>query len=474
MSDIWLNAELIGPRHDPGHLPAVRGRSKALQRIFGESILHDAVAIVLYETLTQFRGSEIYAGSIFHGVDIFFLSFSSSMAPGIAFGLLASLTLFPKSSRASSPLSRTHPTSTPTAFTCPASSPSCFAASLSSTTPRTTSRRTQRATKYLFGTLAQLSDHFIFIYLGMNLFTQGVQVFKPIFIVVSVLAVLATRYAAVFPSRRRSTLSTVHRWHEQRHDEPAHSYQMMLFWAWCSLRCARCWVYRPKQRHSADHRACCGHAHGDHARRDDVAHARSDRHPRGIDDGGGDSGTDEEEPAWLRSGQLGRAGARWDERANARFNDESLGGSFDRLSELRNSGHARRISGISGTAALNTLSSPTQVWSADEYDSDGGDVQAATARPSLAACGTRPKRRSTRSTSATSCRCSPMRSRAGRSMRGARTGARGSQGIETVLVPVLATGRISWMRMEEEGVMPARARAGMYPLSRDRARAEGC
>ena len=31
---------------------------------------------------------------------------------------------------------------------------------------------------------------------------------------------------------------------------------------------------------------------------------------RGIDDGGGDSGTDEEEPAWLRSGKLGRAGAR--------------------------------------------------------------------------------------------------------------------------------------------------------------------
>ena len=94
----------------------------------------------------------------------------------------------------------------------------------------------------------------------------------------------------------------------------------------------------------------------------------------GIDDAGGDSSTDEEERAWVRSGRLGRAGARWDERANARFNGESLEGSFDRLSELRNSGHARRISGISGTSALNTLSSPTRVWSADEYDSDGGDV----------------------------------------------------------------------------------------------------
>ena len=64
----------------------------------------------------------------------------------------------------------------------------------------------------------------------------------------------------------------------------------------------------------------------------------------------------------------------WAERANARFNGEGLGGSFDRLSELRNSGHARRISGISGTSAPNNLNSPTRVWSADEYDSDGGDV----------------------------------------------------------------------------------------------------
>ena len=40
--------------------------------------------------------------------------------------------------------------------------------------PTTMSRRTQRTTKYLFGILAQWSKIFIFIYLGMNLFTQGV------------------------------------------------------------------------------------------------------------------------------------------------------------------------------------------------------------------------------------------------------------------------------------------------------------
>lgn len=49
----------------------------------------------------------------------------------------------------------------------------------------TMSRRTQRTTKYMFSVLAQLSENFIFIYLGLNLFTQDVQVFKPILIIVA-------------------------------------------------------------------------------------------------------------------------------------------------------------------------------------------------------------------------------------------------------------------------------------------------
>ena len=93
----------------------------------------------------------------------------------------------------------------------------------------TMSRRTQRTTKYLFGILAQLSDIFIFICLGVHLFTLGVQAFKPIFIVVSALAVLATRYATVFPLSQM--INAVYRLHGQRHDELPHSYQMTLFWA---------------------------------------------------------------------------------------------------------------------------------------------------------------------------------------------------------------------------------------------------
>ena len=60
-----------------------------------------------------------------------------------------------------------------------------------------------------------------------------------------------------------------------------------------------------------------------------------------------------------------------------------------------------------------------------------------------------------------------MLSQAGGSMFDARTGARRSQGSETVLVSVLATGRISWVWTGEGGVTPVRGRAGMYPLLRE-------
>lgn len=47
------------------------------------------------------------------------------------------------------------------------------------------SLRTKRATKYVFQVLSQLSENFIFIYLGVNLFTQTGLDYKPIFILVT-------------------------------------------------------------------------------------------------------------------------------------------------------------------------------------------------------------------------------------------------------------------------------------------------
>jgi len=71
--------------------------------------------------------------------------------------------------------------------------------------------------------------NFIFIYLGLNLFTQDVQVFRPLLILVTTIAVIATRYLAVFPLS--SIINLIQRARGQRHEELPHSYQMMLFWA---------------------------------------------------------------------------------------------------------------------------------------------------------------------------------------------------------------------------------------------------
>lgn len=100
----------------------------------------------------------------------------------------------------------------------------------------TMSRRTQRATKYIFQTLAQLSENFIFIYLGMSLFTSAptservLSYVKPLFITITTVAVVFTRYASVFPLSEAINFFHKHA-RGQRSEELPHSYQMMLFWA---------------------------------------------------------------------------------------------------------------------------------------------------------------------------------------------------------------------------------------------------
>ncbi|TCD62326.1 monovalent cation:H+ antiporter, CPA1 (nhx1) [Steccherinum ochraceum] len=212
--------------------------------IFGESLLNDAVSIVMYDTLTRFHGSEIFVSSILHGVGIFLLNFSVSMALGVAFGLAmslllkhSSLTLYPGIESCLVALS---------AYTCYFFSNGIGMSGIVSLlfcgitlkhyAYHTMSRRTQRTTKYIFATLAQLSENFIFIYLGLSLFTSAptstkvTNYVKPLFITITTVAVVFTRYAAVFPLSE--AINFFHRHvRGQRSEELPHSYQMMLFWA---------------------------------------------------------------------------------------------------------------------------------------------------------------------------------------------------------------------------------------------------
>ncbi|KAF9221745.1 sodium/hydrogen exchanger [Gyrodon lividus] len=212
--------------------------------IFGESLLNDAVSIVMYETLTQFHGTEIYLSSIFHGIGIFLLSFSVSMALGVSFGLAmslvlkhSSLCLYPSIESCLVALC---------AYTCYFFSNGLSMSGIVSLlfcgitlkhyAYHTMSHKTQRTTKYIFSTLAQLSENFIFIYLGLSLFTSPpsservTNYVKPLFIAVTTTAVVFTRYAAVFPLSEAINFFTKHA-RGQRTEELPHSYQMMLFWA---------------------------------------------------------------------------------------------------------------------------------------------------------------------------------------------------------------------------------------------------
>ncbi|KIM23903.1 hypothetical protein M408DRAFT_76779, partial [Serendipita vermifera MAFF 305830] len=209
--------------------------------IFGESLLNDAVSIVMYETFSQFKGKEKSTLTLLNGVGIFVLSFSSSMAMGVVFGLATSLLLkhshlhlYPALESCLVGLlaytsyffsNGLHMSGIVSLLFC--------GITLKHYAYHTMSRRTQRTTKYLFSVLAQLSENFIFIYLGLNLFTQEFAVFKPLFILISTIAVIATRYLAVFPLSE--LINFFHRWRAtgpaRGKPELPHSYQMMLFWA---------------------------------------------------------------------------------------------------------------------------------------------------------------------------------------------------------------------------------------------------
>ncbi|UZJ57426.1 hypothetical protein CBS101457_006746 [Exobasidium rhododendri] len=221
--------------------------------IFGESILNDAVSIVMFDVLTTFRGKAISIASLFHGLGLFLFVFTFSMALGVAFGLVCSLML--KHSRLSSYPPLESCLVTLVAYTSYFFSNGVTMSGIVSLlfcgitlkhyAYHNMSRRTQRATRYIFQTLANLSENFIFIYLGLSLFTQETLVYKPLFILVTVAAVVLSRYSAVFPiaafvnavkrtkMRRRSKRAGPGNLRDiQKSDEELpREYQVMLFWA---------------------------------------------------------------------------------------------------------------------------------------------------------------------------------------------------------------------------------------------------
>lgn len=97
------------------------------------------------------------------------------------------------------------------------------------------SRRTQLTTKFVFSLMAQLTENFIFIYLGLSLFTERELEYKPLFILITLIGICVARWCAVFP------LSALINWvirtrarrrgQESLAEEIPQNWRIMLFWA---------------------------------------------------------------------------------------------------------------------------------------------------------------------------------------------------------------------------------------------------
>lgn len=215
--------------------------------IFGESILNDAIAIVIFETAQQYRpgsskGGSLSIVSLFEAIGLFFLVFFGSLLIGVAVGIATALML-------KYTLVRKFPKIESCLIILIAYASYYFAngvfmsgivsllfcgITLKHYAYYNMSRRTQLTTKYIFSALAQLSENFIFIYLGLTLFTKTTLVFKPLFILITVIGICAARWAAVFPLSRAINWFIRYRAKRRGKDvaeELPQSHQVMLFWA---------------------------------------------------------------------------------------------------------------------------------------------------------------------------------------------------------------------------------------------------
>ncbi|KAK4157092.1 Endosomal/prevacuolar sodium/hydrogen exchanger [Chaetomidium leptoderma] len=247
----WIDAISVGATlsaTDPVTILAIFNAFKVDPKlytiIFGESILNDAVAIVIFESAQSAgsHGGAIGIWSLLHGIWYFLTEFFGSTAIGAAVGVLTALGL-------KYTYVRRYPSiesslvvliAYATYFFSQAIGMSGIVAllfcgiTLKHYAYFNMSRRTQLTTKYFFQVTAQLSENFIFIYLGLALFTEKNLVYQPLLIIVTVLAVCVARWLAVFPLSRLINWFIRYRARRQGRevaDELPYSYQAMLFWA---------------------------------------------------------------------------------------------------------------------------------------------------------------------------------------------------------------------------------------------------
>ncbi|KAK0722569.1 putative sodium/hydrogen exchanger protein [Lasiosphaeria miniovina] len=246
----WIDAISVGATlsaTDPVTILAIFNSYKVDPKlytiIFGESILNDAIAIVIFESAQNAdNGGKIGVWSLFNGVWFFLSEFFGSLLIGAAVGIMVALGLkytyvrrYPNTESCLVLLIAygTYYFSQAVKMSGIVSLLFC-GITLKHYAYFNMSRRTQLTTKYMLQVLAQLTENFIFIYLGLSLFTDTKLVYRPLFIIVTVMAVCVARWMAVFP------LSWAINWFiryrarrqgKEASDELPFNYQAMLFWA---------------------------------------------------------------------------------------------------------------------------------------------------------------------------------------------------------------------------------------------------
>ncbi|KIW26663.1 sodium/hydrogen exchanger 3 [Cladophialophora immunda] len=248
----WVEAISVGATlsaTDPVTILAIfnlyKVEPKLYTVIFGESILNDAIAIVLFETAQRYRegaAGNLNIISLFEAIGIFLLVFFTSLVIGVVVGIGTALALkytlvrrFPKIESCLIVLiayasyffsNGVHMSGIVSLLFC--------GITLKHYAYYNMSRRTQLTTKFVFQITAQLSENFIFIYLGLTLFTETDLVFKPLFILVTVVGICGARWLAVFPLSKAINyiirLRAKRRGRDVAEELPWH-YQVMLFWA---------------------------------------------------------------------------------------------------------------------------------------------------------------------------------------------------------------------------------------------------
>ncbi|KAJ2629632.1 monovalent cation:H+ antiporter, CPA1 (nhx1) [Coemansia sp. RSA 1290] len=216
---------------------------KLFSIIFGETVFNDAVAIVLFATLSSLRaaGREFTLSAV-PGMALSFIGvFGASLGLGVALGVGLALLCkhlqlynYPSIEAALALLVpyQAYLLSNSLELSGIVSLLFC-AATMRQYAYRSLSIRSQRTTRYLFHLLSGLAENFVFIYLGISLFTSTETVFRPVFVVYVTVATCISRYAAIFPLSR--LLNAIFKYRHPSAPSSAqpvtHEEQTMLFWA---------------------------------------------------------------------------------------------------------------------------------------------------------------------------------------------------------------------------------------------------